>query len=148
LRPLDTGWFANTETFEYRRAELPVLKPGGGAFLESTPPVLTWYQARSGAEFALGVGVARLRAYSLEQLVALRGYLAEAGVGEVRGGDENHGGFLAIRLENAVEVEARLEREGIVCDARGEWLRLCPDCLTRDEELREAAEALGRLVRG
>ena len=148
LRPLDTGWFANTETFEYRRAELPVLKPGGGSFLESTPPVLTWYQARSGAEFALGVGVARLRAYSLEQLGALRGYLAEAGVGEVRGGDETHGAFLAIRLENAVEVEARLERERIVCDARGEWLRLCPDCLTRHEELRGAAEAVGRLVRG
>jgi len=146
LRPLDTGWFANSDTFGYRRAELPVLKSGGDAFLESTPPVLTWYQARSGMEFTLAMGVARLRAYSLEQLGAFRGYLADAGVGAVTGGDEGHGAFLAIRLENAGELPARLAREGIVCDARGKWLRLCPDCLTRDEELRCAAKVLGKLL--
>jgi kynureninase len=147
LRPLDTGWFANSEVFEYRRPELPVFKPGGDAFLESTPPVLTWYQARSGMEFTLAMGVTRLRAYSLQQLGALRGYLADAGVGAVTGGDEGHGAFLAIRLANAMDFPARLGREGIVCDARGEWLRLCPDCLTRDEELRCAANVLGRLLR-
>lgn len=148
LRPLDTGWFANSDVFEYRRPELPVLKPGGDAFLESTPPVLTWYQARSGMEFTLAMGVARLRVYSLQQLGALRGYLADTGVGAVTGGDESHGAFLAIRRVNATEFPARLKREGIVCDARGEWLRLCPDCLTRDEELRCAANVLGGLLRG
>ncbi len=148
LRPLDMGWFANSDTFGYGRPELPALQPGGGAFLESTPPVLTWYQARSGAEFTLAMGVERLRAYSLQQLGALRGCLADAGVGTVTGGDEGHGAFLAIRLVNAMEFPARLEREGIVCDARGEWLRLCPDCLTRDEELSYAADVLGRLLRG
>jgi kynureninase len=147
LRPLDTGWFANSDVFGYRRPELPSLKPGGDAFLESTPPVLTWYQARSGMEFTLAMGVTRLRAYSLQQLGALRGYLADAGVGAVTGGDEGHGAFLAIRLANAMVFPAWLEREGIVCDARGEWLRLCPDCLTRDEELRCAANVLGRLLR-
>ncbi|WP_263365709.1 aminotransferase class V-fold PLP-dependent enzyme [Edaphobacter bradus] len=146
LRPLDMGWFANSDTFGYDRPELPALQPGGGAFLESTPPVLTWYQARSGAEFTLAMGVERLREYSLQQLNALRGYLAAAGISAVTGGDEGHGGFLAIRLANAMEFPARLEREGIVCDARGEWLRLCPDCLTRDEELRFAADVLGRLI--
>ncbi|HEX4577358.1 MAG TPA: aminotransferase class V-fold PLP-dependent enzyme [Edaphobacter sp.] len=148
LRPLDTGWFANSDVFGYRRPELPSLKPGVDAFLESTPPVLTWYQARSGMEFTLAMGVTRLRAYSLQQLGALRGYLADAGVGAVTGGDEGHGAFLAIRLANAMVFPAWLEREGIVCDARGEWLRLCPDCLTRDEELRCAADVLGRLLRG
>jgi kynureninase len=148
LRPLDTGWFANSNVFEYRRPELPVFKTGGDAFLESTPPVSTWYQARSGMEFTLAMGAARLRAYSLQQLGALRGYLADAGVGAVTGGDEGHGAFLAIRLANAMDFPARLEREGIVCDARGEWLRLCPDCLTRDEELRCAANVLGRLLHG
>ena len=146
LRPLDTGWFANADTFAYQRPEPPVLKSGGDAFLESTPPVLTWYQARSGQEFALAMGVDRLRAYSLKQLVALRGYLADTGVDTVTGGDEGHGAFLTIRLADAMEFPGRLEREGIICDARGEWLRLCPDCLTREEELRHAAATLGKML--
>lgn len=146
LRPLDTGWFANADVFGFERPDPPVLKPGGDAFLEGTPAVLPWYQARSGAEFALAVGVERLREYSLRQLRALRGYLEDAGVEEISGADERHGGFLSIRMKDAREIPALLQREGIVCDARGERLRLCPDCLTRDEELKRAAQVLGEAV--
>jgi kynureninase len=145
LRPLDTGWFANSDTFAYARPEPPMLKDGGDAFLESTPPVLTYYQARSGQQFVLAIGVERLREYSLRQLHALRGYLNDAGVTEIVGGDEDHGAFLALRIRDAMEFAKKLEGEGIICDARGEWLRLCPDCLTRDNELRRAAEAVARL---
>jgi kynureninase len=148
LRPLDIGWFANADSFAYQRPEPPVLNRGGNGFLESTPPVLTWYQARSGLEFTLAMGVERLRAYSLKQLNALRGYITDAGINTVKGGDEDHGAFLAIPLAKAMEFPARLQREGIICDARGQWLRLCPDCLTRDEELRCAAATLGSLLRG
>jgi kynureninase len=144
LRPLDIGWFANSAPFGYQRPDLPMLAHGGDGFLESTPPVLTWYQARSGLEFTLAMGVERLRAYSLKQLNALRGYLTVAGINTVRGGDEGHGAFLAIPLPKAMEFPAKLEREGIICDARGQFLRLCPDCLTRDEDLRRAATALGQ----
>jgi kynureninase len=146
LRPLDTGWFAKDETFAYQRSEAPVLKLGGDAFLESTPPILTYYQARSGQEFVLGIGVARLREYSLRQLVAMCGYLAEAGVSEITGGDERHGAFLALSMKNAMKLAKKLELEGVICDARGEWLRICPDCLTRDAELRRAAEVIGKLI--
>ena len=148
IQPLDTGWFANSDTFAYTRPEPPVLKDGGDAFLESTPPILTYYQARSGQEFILAMGVERLREYSLRQLGALRAYLSDAGVAEIIGGDETHGAFLALRVANAKDSAARLAAEGVVCDARGEWLRLCPDCLTRDAELRRAAQAVGRLTRG
>ena len=147
LRPLDTGWFANSDEFAYQRPDPPLLKPGGDAFLESTPPILTWYQARSGQQFTLAMGVDRLRAYSLHQLAALREYLADAGVNSIVGGDANHGAFLAIRLAAAAQLPPLLQAEGIICDARGEWLRLCPDCLTRDEELRRAAAALGKILR-
>jgi kynureninase len=147
LRPLDTGWFANQEMFAFQRPEAPALKPGGDAFLEGTPPVLTWYQARSGQEFTLAMGVERLREYSLRQLGALRKYLADAGAESVTGGDERHGAFLTIHLKNAMEIPALLEREGVACDARGERLRLCSDCLTRDDEMRRAAETLGRVLR-
>ncbi len=147
LRPLDIGWFANADTFGYQRPELPVLNYGGDGFLESTPPVLTWYQARSGLEFTLAMGVERLRAYSLKQLNALRAYITDAGVKTLKGGDQDHGAFLAIRLPKATEFPARLQSEGIVCDARGQWLRLCPDCLNSDEDLRCAAAVLAKLAR-
>jgi kynureninase len=146
LRPLDMGWFANSAPFEYHRPDLPLLSHGGDGFLESTPPVLTWYQARSGLEFTLAMGVERLRVYTLKQLDSFRGYLANAGINTVKGGDEDHGAFLAVHLMNAMEFPAKLEQEGIICDARGQWLRLGPDCLTRDEDLRRVATALGRLL--
>jgi kynureninase len=148
LRPLDTGWFANSDEFGYQRPDPPMLKSGGDAFLESTPPVLTWYQARSGQQFTLAMGVERLRAYSLCQLAALREYLANAGVDSVVGGDLSHGAFLSVRLVSASQLPPLLEVEGIVSDARGEWQRLCPDCLTRDEEMRRAASALGDILHG
>lgn len=147
LRPLDTGWFANADTFSFQRPDPPVLKAGGDAFLEGTPPVLSWYQARSGQQFALAMGASRLREYSLRQLASFRGYLADAGLREVIGGDERHGAFLAVRLKNAMQLPPLLEGEGISCDARGDVLRLCPDSLTRDREMRRAAQALGRVLK-
>jgi kynureninase len=145
LRPLDTGWFARENTFGYERPDPPLLRTGGDAFLEATPPVLTYYQARSGQRFTLALGVERLRAYSLEQLTRLRSYLRDAGV-EAIGGDGDHGAFLAVRLDDAGCISAKLAERGVITDARGPWLRLCPDCLTRDEELRKAALALGEVL--
>jgi kynureninase len=124
-----------------------VLKNGGNAFLESTPAILPFYQARSGQEFVLAMGVERLRGYSLAQLGCLRNYLQQEGIIELVGGDEKHGAFLAINSKIASRIANRMERKGIHCDARGEWLRFCPDCLTREEELYKAAVALGRVLR-
>lgn len=145
LRPLDTGWFARENTFGYERPDPPVLRAGGDAFLESTPPVLTYYQARSGQMFALALGVERLRAYGLEQLTRLKGYLRDSGI-EAIGGDADHGAFLAVRLQAAAGIAARLKDRGVITDARGQWLRLCPDCLTRDTELRRAASVLAEVL--
>jgi kynureninase len=145
LRPLDTGWFARENTFGYERPDPPLLRTGGDAFLESTPPILTYYQARSGQKLTLALGVERLRAYSLEQLTRLKSYLREIGV-EAVGGDSGHGAFLAIRLDDAKSISATLAQRGLITDARGPWLRLCPDCLTQDKELRIAASFLGEVL--
>jgi kynureninase len=146
LRPLDTGWFAKAEPMAFERTEGIRLKVGGDAFLEGTPPVLTWYQARSGQEFTLVMGVDRLREYGLRQLRALRDCLAQVGMEDVTGGDARHGAFLAVRMNNPNAVVKGLAEQGIDADARGNWLRLCPDCLTQDEELRRTAEEVGRLA--
>jgi kynureninase len=145
LRPLDTGWFAREDTFGYERPDTPLLRAGGDAFLESTPPVLTYYQARSGQMFALALGLERMRAYGLEQLRCLKSYLREVGIDAI-GADSDHGAFLAVRLDNASDISTKLAEQGVVTDARGPWLRLCPDCLTRDRELRVAASMLGKML--
>jgi kynureninase len=141
LRPLDTGWFAREDTFGYERPDPPRLRSGGDAFLESTPAVLTYYQARSGQQFTLAVTVERLREYGLKQLRQLKQYLSEAGIDAV-GGDADHGAFLSVRHAKARQLAEKLAERNVITDARGEWLRLCPDCLTRDVELRTAASVL------
>ena len=140
VRPLDTGWFA-------QEAASAAWRPGGDAWLEGTPPVLTYYQARSGLAFTRAMGVERLRAYSLEKLQFLRGVLAERGVAS-EGGDAGHGAFLTVAAANAAETVRRLGEQGIVVDARDGCVRICPDCLTTRGELEQAALALARCWRG
>ena len=142
LRPLDIGWFAKEDPFRYTREERPRLAVGGNAFLESTPPVLTYYQARAGQQLALGLGVDRIRAYSLDRLGRLKSYLERVGV-PAKGGDEDHGAFLTVEDSQASVLVTALERVGVTTDSRGRWLRMSPDYLTRDEELRAAASLLG-----
>jgi kynureninase len=141
LAPLDVGWFGKRDAFLYQRPDPPQFAPGGDAFLESTPPVLTYYQARAGQQFTLAIGVRRIRKYQLDRLTRLKRYLADAGI-ESTGADADHGAFLTIRHPNAPYLSADLAKRGIYTDARGSYLRLCPDLLTRDEELVRAAREL------
>jgi kynureninase len=146
LAPLDTGWFAKRDAFLYQRPDPPQFAPGGDAFLESTPPVVTYYQARAGQRFTLALGVERIREYSLDRLQRLKAYLAEAGI-ESQGADSGHGAFLTVHHPNASALATDLAAREIYTDARGPYLRLCPDLLTRDRELRHAAKMLLQLLR-
>ena len=139
LTTLDTGWFAKREPFAYQRPDPPQFAVGGDAFLESTPAILPWYQARAGQVFTLAVGVERLRAYSLGQQRRLVALLRERGV-DAEGGSADRGAFVIIRDPHAVELAVVLQERGVHGDARGSYLRLCPDVLTTDAELVAAAE--------
>jgi kynureninase len=141
LQPIDIGWFAKEMPFLYDRPNPPRFAPGGDAFLESTPPVLTYYQARAGQQLTLALGVDRIRAFSLERLTRLKRYLAEAGIA-AQGADEQHGAFLTVEHPAAASLAQDLEQRGITTDARGPWLRLCPDYLTPDAQMREAADGV------
>jgi kynureninase len=145
LRTLDIGWFAKEATFAYQRPEPPRLAAGGDAWLESTPPILTFYQARAGLEFTQAVGVARLREYSLAQQRRLVALLAQRGVPAV-GGSGDRGAFVVVRRDDAVVLAQRLGDRGIIVDARGPCLRLCPDVLTTSAELERAAAVLSELA--
>ena len=146
LATLDTGWFAKEAPFTYARPDPPRFAAGGDAWLESTPAVLPLFQARAGQQFTQAIGVARLRAYSLELQNRLVRLLAERGV-TAQGGTIDRGAFVTVRAHSAETLSAQLESRGIVTDARGEWLRLCPDVLTTEAELEAAAAALAEIIR-
>jgi kynureninase len=146
-RTLDTGWFAAADPFAFERAEGPSFARGADGWLESTPAVLPFYQARAGLEFALGVGVERLREYSSMQQRFLIDRLEEHGVAALAA-DEPRGAFIAIATAKAAAVAAGLLDEGVVADARGDLLRLCPDVLNSASELVEAASKAARVLRG
>ena len=139
LTTLDMGWFAKREPFAYQRPDPPQFAAGGDAFLESTPAILPWYQARAGQVFTLAVGVERLRAYSLSQQQRLVALFRERGVA-AEGGTGGRGAFVVIRDPHAVELALVLQERGVHGDARGSYLRLCPDVLTTDAELVAAVE--------
>jgi len=147
LRTLDTGWFAKETPFAYARPDPPRYGTGGDAWLESTPAVLPFYQARAGQVFTLAVGVGRLREYSLALQRRLVALLAEQGIA-AQGGTENRGAFVVVRHREARAWSVALAARGVVADARGPWLRLCPDVLTTETELVTAAAALAAAARG
>jgi kynureninase len=146
LRTLDTGWFAKRDPFAYARPDPPQYGEGGDAFLESTPPVLPFYQARAGQIFTLAVGVDRLRAHSLEMQRRLVGLLRDRGLA-ARGGTADRGAFVVVTDDRAEAWARRLEDAGVIVDARGRCLRLCPDILTTDQDVVRAADVLAALAR-
>ena len=145
LRTLDIGWFAKREPFTYARPDPPEFATGGDAFLESTPPVLTWYQARAGQRLALALDVDRVRTYSLQQQQTLVELLRARGI-DARGGTPDHGAFVVVTHERAALWREALAARDVVTDARGNRLRLGPDVLTTDDELVRAADALAAIA--
>ena len=146
LRTLDVGWFAKRDPFAYERPDPPQFAEGGDAFLESTPPVLGWYQSRAGQRLALALDPARIRAYSLAQQQRLVALLRERGI-EAHGGTEDHGAFVVVTDPRAGRWCDALAARGVVTDARAQWLRLCPDVVTTDGELVRAADTLAQVAR-
>jgi kynureninase len=141
LRTPDTGWFAKKDMFTYTRPEPPEFGPGGDAWLESTPPVLAPIQALAGLELTLELGVERIRRYNLEQ----KAFFASL-VPQCEGAGEDYGAFLTIKHPRATDLVATLKQKNIAVDARGEYLRICPDILTTRAELERAASETLRAI--
>lgn len=156
IRTLDTGWFAKRGVFDFRRPKDPELAPGGDAWMEATPAVLTAYQALAGLELTLAIGVDRLRDYSLRQQAVLAGALAEKGVRIHT--VSPRGAFMLMPTDDFQGLCARVVERGVNVDARprpgapaGEgprpgFVRLCPDLLNTEAELREAAARIAASV--
>jgi len=144
LRTLDTGWFAKRNPFSYDRQDIPEFGPGGNAWLESTPPIITYYQALAGLELTLAIGVGRLREYNLRQVQLLRTNLKEQGVRCHQPSDPfEFGAFALVPCRNPGDLCARLKSAGVNTDHRGNSVRFGPDLLTTKSELECAAAVTG-----
>lgn len=151
LVTLDVGWFGKKEPFAYQRPDPPQFGEGGDAFLESTPPVMTCYQARAGQIFTQAMGAARLREYSQAQQGRLVESLAARGI-VARGGTHDHGAFVVVVCDGddasrvARRVVESMAQRGVIADARGPRIRLCPDVLTTAGEIDHAARVLAEAL--
>jgi kynureninase len=64
----------------------------------------------------------------------------------VDGAGKHHGAFVTLKHRDAAALATELERQGVKVDARGEYLRLCPDILNPRAELESAAATLRALL--
>jgi len=70
----------------------------------------------------------------MEQKRFLAGLLPDA-----EGADEMHGAFITLVRPDATRLAGRLAEHGVKVDARGSYLRICPDYLNSRAELERAA---------
>ena len=141
LRTPDTGWFAKKDMFTYARPEPPEFAAGGDAWLESTPPVLAPIQALAGLELTLELGVERMREHNLEQKQLLVSLLPA-----LEGAGPEHGAFVTLKHPGAQVLASSLRERKVKTDARGDYLRLCPDILNSRGDLEIAATKLKSLL--
>ena len=137
LRTPDTGWFAKKDMFTYARPEPPEFAASGDAWLESTPPVLAPIQALAGLEITLKLGVDKIRSHNLEQKAFLASQLPM-----LEGAGKDHGAFVTLRHPGAQVIVGKLRERGVKTDARGDYLRICPDYLNTRAELEKASETI------
>ncbi|HVT11230.1 MAG TPA: aminotransferase class V-fold PLP-dependent enzyme [Fimbriimonadaceae bacterium] len=145
---LDTGWFAKKNTFGYERSDTPEFAGSGDGWLESTPPILMPYQAKSGLEFVLEFGVETLRKRSLCQQAEMRSIFRKRGIELFEPSDPSRfGAFSLLRHTRAGDLCRALKEKGVNVDSRGEFVRFGPDILNTEDEFERAAavvaEALG-----
>lgn len=150
LFPIDTGWFAKDEPFAYRRDELPSFAAGGDAWLEATPPILTYFQALPGLMLCNAIGIDRLRAYSLDQQQILANALEQHRLTPRL--LEYRGAYILLETSDGHAAIELLKSVGVNADARplprsGSWVvRLCPDLLNTTQELHESASRIASVM--
>jgi kynureninase len=147
LAPRLTGWMAHASPFSFA----PDLERRGDAwrYLHGTPNIPAFYAARPGLEIINDVGVAAIRAKSIQQTTRLIELAAEAGFPcKAPPSVSRRGGTVAIDVPHGYEVSRTLKAREILCDYRpGAGVRLSPHFYTRDDELEAAITAIEEILR-
>lgn len=148
LRTLDTGWFAKAEHFDFRRGdETPQFKDRGDGWLESTPSITMPYQAKAGLEFALDVGVERMREFVLDRLTLMRDVFKSSGIELYTPDDPTQfGNYALMPYEYAQGLWKSLLEKGVNVDARSGLVRFGPDLLSTEDDFLTAAATVKSLL--
>jgi kynureninase len=154
MRPVLTGWFSEFAELEHRPGTDVQYARGAGAFAGATYDPTSHYRAAAVFDFHAQQALTpdRLRAINRHQVELLASELQaldlEPSVAAIEAMPaERRGGFLALRTARAQEWTRALRIRGVFCDARGDVLRLGPAPYLRDDQLRNAAAALGEVAR-
>jgi selenocysteine lyase/cysteine desulfurase len=149
LHPTVTGWFGRTKPFAFDPFHLDYAD-STARFDLGTPNIINAYAARAGMQLIAEIGVARIRG-QIECLSDLAYRLApQLELHIVGPQDARHkGATTAIQTasaEQAHQLEAVLRQRGIIVSARNQALRLAPHGFTREEELKQALQAVAALL--
>jgi selenocysteine lyase/cysteine desulfurase len=157
MRPVLTGWFSEFGELEEPPGEGRVAYGMGVArWAGATYDPSSHYRASAVFEFfdAHGLTAQRLRDISQHQLELMLARCGEAPLaGRVRaigvegaGGLSGVGGFLALEVNDARDVQRRLRDAGVLSDHRGNILRLGPAPYLTDAQIEDAMDRLGNVI--
>lgn len=147
LAPTLTGWFSHARPFAFEPAPDP--RADAWRTLVGTPSIPSLYAARPGLEIINEAGVPAIRAKSMRQ-TALLVDLARSRGHCVTSPDDpaRRGGTVALDLPHGLEISRALKARHVACDYRpGAGIRFSPHFYTRDDELAEAVDAIGEILR-
>jgi len=145
LRPVFTGWFSEFTDLTKAPGGRVEYGPGPARFAGATYDFTSHYRGAAVFRFfeAWQLTPERLRALSQRQ-VELLATAAGFDPGVPQGAI---GGFLAIPVSRAVEVQMALRKQNICTDYRGDTLRLGPAPYISDAQLTNAATELRNVLR-
>jgi kynureninase len=156
LRPVITGWFAEFDALaDAHDPDRVAYGRGASRFAGATYDPLSHDRAAAvGAFFARqGWDAPTLCAAYRHQIGVLAGAFDALDADPALIDRDRavppaaRGGFLALRTPRATALQAGLRERGVLCDARGSWLRLGPAPYLSDAQLRDAVGALGEVLR-
>ena len=149
-----TGWFSEFDSLEETGDRRVRYGPGARAFGGATYDPTSHYRAAAVFDFfqAHGLTADRLHDINRHQVRLLKMEFEQLDCPPSSAfvepmPDERRGGFLAIRTKEAIAVAGRLRVRGVYCDARGDVLRLGPAPYLRDNQLGDAIQLLGQVLR-
>jgi len=140
LAPLTPGWMAGADPLSFGPAT--ELAPGAMRFAAGTPSVLPAYVSAPGLAIVASLGVARIRARSLDLTQRVIDLADEAGIAvSTPRSPERRGGIVNLRPPAGRRTADALKRRGFVCSYR-DGIRVGPHFYNTPEEIDRFMAAL------
>jgi selenocysteine lyase/cysteine desulfurase len=147
MEPLNTGWFGRVQPFAFDIKQLDYAS-GTRRFETGTGPIINAYAVHASLEMLNGIGVPVIESY-LKTLSNL-GVVYAKSKGLVLNSPESpddRASTIAVRIDNASEMEGKLKERRIIVSARNDVIRIAPHFYNTEEDVCTAIDELVRLRR-